>query len=227
MESPVNAAPSRALPAWLMRGRTTAILFMIYYAMSALSSWLEYYGKVKAPFVALWAVGLIFLIAAPVSIWAGFWSLASRLFRQKTYFFAHLNAPLLSAIVLAAATDGVNALAFAFDADLYTGFVMVMTASCLAVWVLSCHLSLASHFRLRRIVAAAALAVAVLVGSIGGATYVFMKNYPLGPDRGMNLFPARFKCVKSPAPEKHLALFERLKKDADAIVTEAARRPKD
>ncbi|MBK9574645.1 MAG: FHA domain-containing protein [Rhodoferax sp.] len=166
-------APEQALPKspWRVVGLTVALMLAVF-GLSVLQAWFKVTEPAKFAQAALSLVGVLL---GGLVVWAGLWSLATKLFTGHPQFWRHVRIACAFSLLQPLATGGGYLLAFAFSWESLARFNFLLSIPVLAAGVIM-HLLVIAPQRRRSLVAMVAGVALLGVVAMMGANWLQNKR---------------------------------------------------
>ena len=216
--APIPGGRARRARAWLATTPGRLVTIAVATALFALYSWLSSTERSSAGGVFTAALSFV-LIGA---LWAGLWSVASRIIVHRFHFVGHLA--VIAAAVLAAMTFGIvdEWLTFLFpDTAVLPALSMVLGLALLAI-VVAAHLSLASTMPGARRWRAGMVTAGIVAGLLGvGALTEDDDAFSDVPEFAGVVKPLPVRWVPTQSVDEFDDVMKALKEDVDEMAAKA------
>lgn len=158
-------APEQTLPKspWRVVGLTVALVLAVF-GLSVLQAWFKVTEPAKFAQAVLSLVGVLL---GGLVVWAGLWSLATKLFTGHPQFWRHVRIACVFSLLQPLATGGGYLLAFAFSWESLARFNFLLSIPVVAAGVIMHLLVIAPHRRRSLMAMVAGVALLGVVAMTG------------------------------------------------------------
>ncbi|MDP1962192.1 MAG: FHA domain-containing protein [Reyranella sp.] len=169
----MSIAPEQVLPSspWRVVGLTLALLLAVF-GLSLLQAWFKVTEPGKFAQAALSLVGVLL---GGLGVWAGLWSLATKLFTGHPQFWRHVRIACAFSLLEPLVTGSGYLLAFAFSWESLARFNFLFSIPVIAAGVIT-HLLVIAPQRRRGLIAIVAGVALLGVGAMMGTTWLQNKR---------------------------------------------------
>lgn len=207
---------ARVLPAGLLGNRALSVSLCIavvsFFVADDYLAWFENFSALR---LLSETAGLVLVLA----VWAGLWSLVSRMLVQAFYFRQHCTVAAIWALLFAVFDTAIDYYAFAFSADASAEAIAWVGVVPLLAGLLYSHLRLCSASPPVRLALRSATAAGAVV-ALGGLVYLGAQvedEWPAGVAFSSHLKPPIFQMAPSRGVEEFFGRARLLKERVDRL----------